>query len=167
MLLHLHGPTAAVHDHVAGRTGDFDVVLAALRAAAHVDVRTQVTRANTRSLAALAQWLAEPARRTKVRRWTLAWPGSGRPGLSLPRLGMVAPRTLHAAALARQAGLDVVTAGLPPCVLGPHAAFAVPVDPRAYAEICAGCDARASCPGVPRAYLEAFGRDLELRALRP
>lgn len=68
--------------------------------------------------------------------------------------------------MARKAGLEVVTSGLPACVLGPHAEFAVTAESRAYAEVCEGCDTRAKCPGVPQPYLEAFGRDLELRTLR-
>lgn len=168
MTLALHGATAAIHDHVAGQSGDYDVVVASLRAASGADVVSAVTRANVRNLAGLARWLSEPSRRRSVRSWTLVWPGSQLPGLSQPRLGMVTPRVLHAATIARQAGLEVRTSGLPACVLGPHAEFAAEATtPRAYAEVCGGCDARAGCPGVPQAYLESFGRDLELRPLRP
>lgn len=166
MTLRLHGPTAAVHDHITGGRGDFDQVMADLQQAEHTEVITEVTRTNVRNLAALARWLTEPVRAAKVTRWTLVWPGAQAPGLSLPRLGMVAPRILHAAALARKAGLEVATAGLPLCVLGPHAQFTAPGDPRAYASVCEGCDVRGQCPGVPAAYLQDFGRDLELRSLR-
>ncbi len=165
MTLALHGATAAVHDHVAGRTGDFDAVVAALQEGDPVEVVSQVTRANVRDLAGLAQWLLEPTRRAKVRRWVLRWPGMQPPGVSLPRLGMVTPRVLHAAAMARQAGLEVGTSGLPPCVLGPHAPFAVATAARAYAQVCHGCTARPRCAGVPEPYLACFERDLELRAL--
>ena len=166
MKLALHGSSATVHDHVAGRAGDYDVAIAALRRAERVEVLSQVTRANVRELAGLARWLAEPARRGKVGRWTLHWPGTQQPGLSQSRLGMVAPRILHAAAMARKAGLEVLTSGLPTCVLGPHAEFAAAATSRAYAEVCNACAARATCPGVPQPYLESFGRDLELRALQ-
>lgn len=166
MKLALHGSSATVHDHVAGRAGDYDVVIATLQEAARVEVVSQVTRANARDLAALARWLSEPIRRGKVGHWTLLWPGTQQPGLSISRLGMVTPRVLHAAAMARTSGLEVVTSGLPPCVLGPHAEFAAAASPRAYAEVCNACTAKAGCPGVPQPYLEAFGRDLELRALQ-
>ncbi|MBV1858334.1 MAG: hypothetical protein KUG77_07970 [Nannocystaceae bacterium] len=165
MTLALHGATAAIHDHVAG-PGDYDTVVTALRAASKVDIVSEVTRANVRNLAALAQWLTEPAWRGKVRRWTLRWPGYPSPGLSLPRLGMVTPRVLHAAAIARTAGLEVLTEGFPACVLGPHAEFAATAAPQAYAEVCDGCGAKTTCPGVPPSYLEAFERDLELRAIQ-
>lgn len=165
MTLALHGASAAVHDHVAGRAGDYDVVVAALRVAEQIEVVSQVTRSNARDLAGLARWLLEPTRRAKVRRWTLLWPGTQPDGLAHSRLGMVTPRVLHTAAMARQAGLEVRTSGLPTCVLGPHAEFAVTTTPRAFAEVCDGCNARAMCPGVPEAYLESFERDLELRAL--
>jgi len=161
----LFGATAAVHDHVAG-SGDFDAVFAQLEAAASVVVTTGVTRSNAHSLAALAQFLFEPRRRAKIESWTLVWPGPQPEGLALPRLGMVAPRVLHAAALGRKGGLTVFTAGLPTCVLGPHATFATPTQARAYAPPCDACPSRTGCPGVPAAYLEAFGRDLELRATR-
>lgn len=166
MTLALHGTSAAIHDHVAGQPGDYDAVVAALRATEPVEVVSAVTRANVRNLAELARWLSEPSLSRSVRLWTLVWPGSQLPGLSQPRLGMVTPRVLHAATIARQAGLEVLTSGLPPCVLGPHAAFAAEATSRAYAGVCRGCDARATCPGVPQPYLETFGRDLELRALR-
>ena len=166
MTLALHGATAAIHDHVAGQPGDYDVAVAALRAAVEIEVATQVTRANVRNLAGLARWLTGPSLRGKVRLWTLLWPGPQSPGRSQSRLGMVTPRVLHAASIARQQGLEVLTSGLPTCVLGPHAEFATAATPAAYAEVCRGCDARAACPGVPKAYLESFTRDLELRALR-
>lgn len=170
MTLALHGATAAIHDHVAAAPGDYDRVIALLRASDAADVVSGVTRANVRNLAALARWLVEPGVREKVRSWTLRWPGPGRPGLSPSRLGMVAPRVLHAANLARQAGLNAQTSGLPACVLGPHAEFAgvAPPQPdgKTYGEACDGCRARTSCPGVPPAYLDAFAADLELRAIR-
>ena len=166
MTFALHGATAAIHDHVAGQLGDYDLVVAALRAAVNVEVETQVTRANARNLAGLAHWLCGPSLRGKVRLWTLAWPGPQSPGLSQSRLGIVTPRVLHAAAIAGQEGLEVLPSGLPACVLGPHAEFAAAATSRAYAEVCGGCDHRAACPGLPKAYLESFARDLELRALR-
>ncbi len=161
MKLGLHGASAAVHDHVAGVAGDFDDVCAQLRGATTAEVTTHVTRANARSLAELAQWLG----RHSVEQWRLVWPGPQADGLALPRLGMVAPRMLHAAAVGRQVGLIVETVGLPPCVLGPHAEHRRPTEARAFAEVCKACSARASCQGVPAAYLEHFERDLELRAL--
>ena len=164
MNITLFGATAAVHDHVAG-SGDFDAVCAQLEAASTLEVTTGVTRSNARSLAALAQFLTEPRRRAKIQRWTLSWPGPQSPGLALPRLGMVTPRVLHAAALARREGLVVFTEGLPSCVLGPHANHAARVDPRAHASVCKTCSRRTACPGVPEAYITAFDRDLELRTM--
>ncbi|MGH1345333.1 MAG: hypothetical protein ACRBN8_27470 [Nannocystales bacterium] len=166
MTLALHGATAAIHDHVAGQPGDYDEAISTLRAAAAVEIVSLVTRANVRNLAGLARWLSGPPLREKVRRWTLTWPGPQRHGLSPSRLGMVAPRVLHAASIARRAGLLVRTSGLPACVLGPHAEFAAPSTSHTFAEVCEGCDARPACPGVPESYLESFGKDLELRAVR-
>lgn len=165
-VLHLavHGPSARVHASVPGR--EFDDVKAAFEAADVVTVETAVTRSNARSLGALAQWLLRMHRGTRIERWTLCWPGTSPAGLSLPRLGMVTPRVLHAAELARRGGLTVETRGLPPCVLGPHARHAAAgVDVGAFAERCEGCGVRKRCGGVPRGYLEEFGRDLELRPL--
>ncbi len=67
--------------------------------------------------------------------------------------------------MARQSGLEVVTSGLPTCVLGPHAKFAIAGASRTYAGVCEGCGARAACPGVPAGYVQAFGRDPELRRI--
>lgn len=161
--LQLHGSTAAVHDYVVGRDGDFDTVRAALKSSSASTVLTFVTRANTHVLATLGQWLLE--QRAHVASWVLRWPGPRRPGLALPRLGLVAPRVLHAAELARRGGLRVSTEGLPPCVLGPHARHRTPTPATAFATVCEGCSARPQCEGVPAEYLTAFGEDLELRAL--
>ena len=174
MNIALFGATAAVHDHVdhvehvehVVGARDFDAVCAQLEAGPPVVVTTGVTRSNARNLAAIAQFLSAPRRRPKVAAWTLAWPGPQPKGLALPRLAMVAPRVLHAAALGRKGGLTVFTAGLPLCVLGPHTTFAAPTDPRAYGPPCDTCPSKTGCSGVPAAYLEAFGRDLELRATR-
>jgi len=158
--LRLHGASAAVHDHVVGTPGDFDEVCARLYGARAMELRTGVTRANVRSLAVLAEWIAE--RGFRIARWTLAWPGPQPAGLALPRLGLVAPRVLHAAALGRRRGLIVVTEGLPPCVLGPHAEHGRRVEARAWGDVCKACPSRARCDGVPQHYLEQFAGDLEL-----
>ncbi len=161
MTLALHGATAAIHDFVAGRAGDFDEVRTLLQAQNAAVVLTSVTRSNARNLAALAQWLL--VHRNRIERWCLRWPGPSLQGLAMPRLGMVAPRMLHAAELARRGGLQVVTHGLPICALGPYVAHREPGPAQAYAGICEGCCVQAACEGVPSQYLETFPRDLELR----
>ena len=164
MTLALHGATATIHDHVAGRKGDYDEMLTRLLRVNAAHVRTTVTRSNARSLAALAQWLL--TRRQHVDSWSLQWPGPCGAGLAMPRLGIVAPRVLHAAELARRGGLRVTTRGLPACVLGPHVQHREPIAPRTYVQACEGCSARATCEGVPAQYTLTFARDLELRTLR-
>ncbi|MCR9165694.1 MAG: hypothetical protein ACE37F_08070 [Nannocystaceae bacterium] len=166
MTVQLHGASASVHDHVAQADGDFDGACEAIRTGDAVDVVTAVTRANVRNLAALAQWLIAPEQRPHLASWTMLWPPPQPVGLAIPRLGMVAPRVLHAAALARRAGLVVKTRGLPPCVLGPHVQHSVRDTVMDFAEPCIACAARGRCDGVPRAYIDAFAADLELRALR-
>lgn len=165
MTIQLHGASAAVHDHVAGVVGDFDVVRQAIDVAESTEVITAVVRSNVRSLAGLAQWLTAPRQRARVAVWTLTWPGPRRTGLALPRLGLIAPRILHAAQLARLGGLAVRTHGLPLCVLGPHARHAVLRTTEAFDERCDRCSARPRCDGVPRDYLDAYAADLELRVL--
>ena len=159
-IVSLHGASAHVHASVPDAE-DFDRQRQQLQTRARVE--TAVTRSNARNLAALAQWLVE--RRTHVERWTLYWPGPAPTGQSLPRLALVVPRVLHAAEFARRGGITVTTRGIPPCVLGPHAAHHEPSPERAFAPRCEACRSRASCPGVPAAYLDAFARDLELRPL--
>lgn len=165
MTLHLHGATATLHDHVARAVGDFDVVRSAIDDGNDLVLETAVVRANVRSLGELARWLLAPRRRSRIASWTLVWPGPQPEGLSVPRLGMAAPRVLHAAHVARQGGLTVSTRGLPPCVLGPHAPHAVRGSTLAFADPCRACSSRARCDGVPSHYLDAFAADLELRAL--
>ena len=165
MTVQLHGASAAVHDHVVGTAGDFDAVRLAIDEADSIEVITAVVRSNVRSLAGLAQWLVAPARRHRITSWTLTWPGPTREGLALPRLGLIAPRVLHAAQLARKTGLDVRTRGLPLCVLGPHAQFSVRGSVAAFGDRCQGCTGRERCDGVPPDYLDVFAADLEFRAL--
>lgn len=165
MTVHLHGASATVHDHVAGVVGDFDVARQAIDDAESTEVITAVVRSNARSLAGLAQWLIASRQRDRVTAWTLTWPGPRRTGLALPRLGLIAPRVLHAAQLARLGGLVVRTRGLPLCVLGPHARHAVHRTAAAFDERCDRCNARPRCAGVPRDYLDAYAADLELRVL--
>lgn len=165
MTVQLHGASAVVHDHVAGIVGDFDVVLRMIEDAASTEVVTAVVRSNARNLATLAQWLIAPRQRDRVTSWTLRWPGPSRIGLALPRLGLIAPRVLHAAQLARRGGLTVRTRGLPVCILGPHARHSEPSPVTAFDGRCERCSARERCGGVPQEYLDAYAADLELRAL--
>ncbi len=158
----LHGPNAALHDHLTGRQGSFQRLLAAIVAARVVGLRvvaaTVLTRSGFRSLAEMPALLGARG----VEAWTLRVPRvAGRLGERferlVPRLGMALPRALQALSLARRAGLPTFIGGAPLCGLGPHAVHALPEPTRAFARVCEGCPMRGDCPGLDPAYLARFG----------
>jgi hypothetical protein len=169
----LHGATAAVHDYHTGVRGSFDRLLAGVRAVrargVTVVATTVLTRSNFRVVGSLP-WLLESR---GIAGWNLAVPhAAGRAGEKLdrvvPRLGLALPFALHALQAARKLGLPAWITGAPLCALGPFAARALPGRERAYAEVCASCAVRPSCPGVDAAYLARFGGDeLSARAEAP
>jgi hypothetical protein len=163
----LHGPTAAVHDYHTGVQGSFAALLAGVAAARAerlpVAATTVVTRSNFRELDALPPLL----RAAGVDAWLLSLPhAAGRAqrwfDRVMPRLGLVLPFALRALDGARRLGLPAFVQGAPLCKLGPFARYALPDEPRAYAEVCGSCAARPGCPGVDARYLQRFSGD-ELR----
>lgn len=158
----LHGGAAAVHDHHAGRAGDFTAALAALadaRAAGQpTHVVTAITRSNYRVLSSLPPVLHASG----VARWTLAVvPLAAEPRFAeerfVPRLAMALPFALHALDRAVRLGVDARIASAPRCLLGPLATRADDAPARAFGPPCEGCGQRARCPGVDAAYLARFG----------
>lgn len=168
MELPLHGARAEVHDWVAGAPGDFTRALDALHAARSLGLElgawTLLTRSNARVIGELPSLL----RARGVRRWVVVVPrAEAAPDpftRVVPRLGLAIPAALAAIEAARGRGVEAWIEGAPRCLLGPLADRAVESAPRAFAPVCAGCRARAACPGVDGAYLARFGA-AELRAV--
>jgi pyruvate-formate lyase-activating enzyme len=163
--LSIHGDGAAVHDYHVGVDGAFAAVgqtlAAARRRRLEVAVTTVLTRSNLRNLAALPGWLRERG----VAAWCVAVPvvaGGARRRFEalVPRLGMAIPHALRALDLARRRRLPAWIAGAPHCLLGPYRGLALTDDAaRSYADACAGCAARVSCPGLDSIYLARFSAD--------
>ncbi|MGH7434888.1 MAG: radical SAM protein [Polyangiaceae bacterium] len=179
--LSIHGAESAAHDYHTGVAGSFDAALAGLAAARASSltavVNTVLTRSSFRSLAGMPKLLSQRG----VAGWLVSVPRSaGRLSADfdrlMPRLGLAVPFALSALAAGEKLGLDVGIAGAPRCLLGEYTRWALDdgphVDdphgsheaqgrlaPRAFAEACDGCPARAHCPGLDAAYLERFGGD--------
>lgn len=158
-----------------GVEGSARATVATLRAARaarlRVIVTTPLTRSNARVLAGLPGLLADVA----AAGWQVVVPGvpvSARPAAPVgpppPRLAVVVPYALQAIAAAERAGIAAVITGVPLCLLGPMGDRCLPAPPRAYVEACAGCPARAQCPGVDAGYLDRFGgAELSPRGVAP
>jgi hypothetical protein len=162
--LSIHGAESAVHDYHTGIPGSFTEALSGLAAARAsgltVVVVTVLTRSSFRSLAGLPKLLSQRG----AAAWLVSIPVSaGRLSAEfdrlMPRLGLAVPFALSALAAGEALGLDVWISGAPRCLLGAYARWALDAPQRAFAEVCAGCPARASCPGLDPAYLERFGGD--------
>jgi hypothetical protein len=160
----IHGAVAAVHDYHTGIPGSHTALLAgvaAARAAGITVVATTVlTRSNFRVLAELPSLL----HRRGIAAWCIAVPHvAGRAVAAfdrvVPRLGLAVPFALHALSQSLTRGVPAWIRGAPLCALGPLADRALPDDARAYAPVCAGCPARAACPGLDAVYLARFGGD--------
>jgi hypothetical protein len=167
--LSVHGADARAHDYHTGNTGSFDRVFSAARAARSaallVSATTVVTRSNFRVLAPIPSLLASLG----VFAWTLSFARiAGRAAEAVdrvvPRYGLAVPYALQAMETAGRCGLETAVSGVPACLLGPFAARSLPEAPRAFASMCAGCDARPVCAGVDAMYLARFDGD-ELRAV--
>jgi hypothetical protein len=154
----LHGADARVHEFHGGVA--FDEVCGRLGGAA---VSTALTRSNARTLGGMATWLADRG----VVAWRIVVVGGGVVDGVTPRLAVALPYALQALALAGTRGVHGWCFGAPHCLLGPFRGAALGSEPRAYGGRCAGCPARASCPGVDAGYLARFGdEELSPRALR-
>ncbi|HJK92992.1 MAG TPA: hypothetical protein RMH85_15510 [Polyangiaceae bacterium LLY-WYZ-15_(1-7)] len=166
LLLRMHADGPAAHDHHGG-AGDHARLAPALQEARRrglaLGARTELSRSTFRSLAGLPSRLA----RHRVAAWALEVPRRSDDETETafltrhPRLALALPRALHAAADADRRGISVFLRGAPLCLLGPFAPWSLPEE-RAYATVCDGCPARASCPGVDATYLARFAAD-ELR----
>lgn len=153
----LHGADARVHEFHGGVA--FEEVCGRLAGAA---VSTALTRSNARALAGMAGWLADRG----VVAWRIVVVAGVVDGVT-PRLAVALPYALQALALAGTRGVNGWSFGAPHCLLGPFRGAALGSESRTYANCCAGCPARASCPGVDAAYLQRFGdEELSPRALR-
>jgi hypothetical protein len=135
-------------------------VQAARAAGLDVAATTVLTRSNFRVLAALPPLLKARG----VQAWLIAVPRAAGAAAEafdrvMPRLGLALPFALHALDGARRLGLEAYVQGAPLCALGPFAERALADEPRAFAEVCEGCPARAGCPGVDARYLARFGGD--------
>ena len=176
--LSIHGAESAAHDYHTGVAGSFDAALtglAAVRASGLTAVvNTVLTRSSFRSLAGMPRVLSSRG----VAGWRVSIPRSaGRLSADfdrlMPRLGLAVPFALSALAAGEKLALEVGIAGAPRCLLGEYTRWALddlphvsraphtaqgPTAPRAFAEACEGCPARAHCPGLDTAYLEALRR---------
>lgn len=174
--LSLHAADPAAHDFLVGAPGALRAATATLRAARELSLRTGVVtvlaRSNLRVLAGLPGLLADLG----AAAWLVAAPALAGRAAAIdgvaPRLALALPHALQAIAHAQRLGVPALLSGAPLCLLGPLRARALPpaLDPRprAYADACEGCPARAACPGVDPAYLRRFGgAELSPRALRP
>lgn len=159
----LHGATAAPHDHVVGRAGAFDQLLASIGSAtsAGLDVvaTTVVVRSNYRNLQELPRLLLA----LRIRGWQVAFPvGAGRAGALVdsvvPRLAMALPFALMAVDQAAKAGLPTWVSGVPACLLGPFAAKRLPGrSSGVFGTACEGCPSRSHCTGIDAGYVARFG----------
>lgn len=150
----ISGPNAESHEWSEGVGSFADALAQAKREGA----TTEVTRSNMRSLAQVAELLA----RESVPRWRLVCIGfDADPDPRCPRLAMVVPRVLHAAAQAEKQGIQVELDGFPRCLLGPFARLAVDSERRSQPERCLPCVLRDECPGIDARYAERYG-DAEL-----
>lgn len=168
--LDVHG-LAAAHEYLTGDAGGFARLTAALRSrgneAAALAVRSIVTRSTCRELSALVPHLRGAG--AWVIDFAAAAPAVADADRQRPRLALAVPYALAAAAAARRGGLPTYLRGVPPCLLGPHAAWRLDVashhgTPRDHGQPCSRCAARPECTGVDAAYLARF-TDTELRPL--
>jgi len=190
----VHGPDAVIHDRITRAPGAFgqtmDAVRALVAAGEKVSGKVVISRYNAAVLDRIADLLAEAG----VARASFTFPHAlGNAGRAfdevVPRYAEVLPSLL--AALDRM-GEGGVTEAVPPCLLGRHAGRASEAawrgtlssevrqldqgprdwtrdrrtEGKAKAAACAGCALDASCEGVWREYLEAFGGG-EMRPVGP
>ena len=178
----LHAGAAAGHDFHAG-AGSFAATLTAIERARAAGVRVAVSTLLTRSNARVLGGLPGLLQTHGVVGWRIAVPrvvgavtrapggvqvaGVGALDGLLPRLSVALPHALQAIGLARRIGLAAGIVGAPLCLLGPFAGQSLGGEAGAYAAGCAGCVARARCPGVDAGYLLRFaGDELSPRGLR-
>jgi len=168
--LTLHAPRADAHDFLTATPGSFERAQRALDAARDAGLGVRIAsglwRSNFRLAPALTAWLA--ARDVDSQAYFVARSAGrlrGSVARLMPALGMALPHALRAASEGRRAGLLVLIAGAPVCMLGPHQDLALPSPSRQYASTCMECPRRNSCPGVDGDYLERFG-ELEFSAAR-
>lgn len=160
--LSIHGPEARVHDWHTGVANSFQSALRTLTAARasglRVAVLTLLTRSSFRVLAPMPRLLASRG----VAAWCIdvpRWRGRAQTNADrvVPRLALALPFALHAVDAAGALGLPAFVRGAPSCLLGPFAARALPDEPRAFADACSSCEARATCTGVDAPYLARYG----------
>lgn len=178
----LHAATPALHDWLVGAEGAHKQATVGLRRLVAAGVATRVATVLTRSGTAEIGALAALALRLGVEghRWILARPVGAAEAdwrLLVPRLALVRGPVVDAVRLAWDQRREAETVGLPLCVLGearaaaadrldaPPAArafppgFEEPAALRRHGPPCAGCPARAACPGVPAGYVDRYGWD--------
>ncbi len=168
----LFGDTAEGHDYVAGAAGHFARVLTGVQRAraAGLGVRllVPVLRPTFRGLVGVVR-KAIPAGVKGLYLWAPPGPDRSAHPLLAP-LPLVASYVQAAVQLARTAGMDVRTEGLPACHLGPHAGLAVasmpaisagPVQsgelPHAFGPPCAACTWQGRCAGLPQPRIDEHG----------
>ncbi|MSQ03223.1 MAG: radical SAM protein [Myxococcales bacterium] len=177
--LALHGTTAAVHDWHTATPGSFRRVIAAAKqaiaAGLAVRIGVVVTRANSGQLAGMVD-LGHAVGAGSMRMVLCREEGAAQLAARMlaPRWSVAAEALVPAAERARQHGLDLELAGLPPCLAGDlrplladgpsvrqadraYVAGAVTREAPAYPAPCQGCALAPSCPGVEAAYLRRWG----------
>lgn len=160
----LHGDAAAAHDFHTGRAGSFEALFAAAARARSAGRTVLVTTPLTRSTYRVVGTLPLLLRARGVSAWRMhvVELGPGAPKTLAPRLALALPFALHALASAQRLELPAFVSGAPLCLLGPYASLRIETRARAYGAACTACPARSACPGLDRAYLDAFGEG-ELR----
>ncbi len=168
----LFGDTPEGNDYVAEAPGQFQRVLAGVQRARAVGLGVRllvpVLRPTFRGLVATVR-KAIPAGVKGLHLWAPPGPDRQAHPLLAP-LPLVAPYVQAAVQLARAAGLDVRTEGLPACHLGSHAGLAVatlpaisagPAQsgslPHAFGPACPACTWQGRCGGLPQPRIDAHG----------
>jgi len=131
------------------------------RSAVPVTAVTRVTRSNQRSLEAIGATVRD------ADAWVLTFPEVHGPRADAlgPRLAMALPWALRAAS---RWGARAFLHGAPLCLVGPHAHRVLAEPGRSFAESCAACAARPTCPGVDARYRDRFvGDELRPRPVSP
>ncbi len=178
----LHSADPAVSDAITRAPGTFHKTVAgveaALRAGLVVTLNAVLERRNAAGVAELARFVVErfvrPFPDNPVRSLCLSQPSTYYDETpwedALVPLDELAGPLREAADVLGAAGVlcqAVGSCGYPPCVLPDHrdihvafdrdASDAVDQGSRRFGAVCAGCAARADCPGVRDEYLTAFG----------
>lgn len=173
----LHGPSAAVHDKVAGVKGAFKETLLgiknllALPAAPFLELRVILHKRNYRGLAATLAFIKRLMKDRRYRVVVLHYEieGSGEENRKKLEIRLSATaRQVNACARALAGFGEARLYHFPRCLLKPSlrrlAMVSLPPEDRAYPQACAACRDREVCVGLMKPYLLRYGAG-ELKTL--